>query len=37
MKLIYKYILMNIYHYSGKLNVWSWKKLFSNRKDGIGY
>jgi len=37
MKLIYKYILMTIYHYSSKLNVWSWRKLFSNRKDGIGY
>lgn len=25
-----------IYHYSSKLNVWSWQKLWGNRQ-GIGY
>lgn len=26
-----------IYHYSSKLNVWSWQKLWGNREKGIGY
>lgn len=37
MKLIYKYILLAIYKCSAKLNVWSWQKLYSNKKTGIGY
>jgi len=37
MKQIYKHILLFINHYTGKLNVWSWKKLWSNREKGLGY
>ena len=32
-----KQILLCINHYTGKLNVWSWKKLWSNREKGLGY
>jgi hypothetical protein len=37
MKIIFKYFLLIINHYTGKLNVWSWKKLWSNREKGLGY
>ena len=30
-------ILLLISHYSSKLQVWSWQKLWSNRKTGVGY
>ena len=32
-----KKILLFINHYSSKINVWSWQKLWGNRKNGIGY
>tara|TARA_R110000737_G_scaffold48021_1_gene68321 strand:+ start:321 stop:446 length:126 start_codon:yes stop_codon:yes gene_type:complete len=32
-----KYIVEKIYHYSGKLNSWSWQKLYSNKETGLGY
>mgnify|MGYP000023409473 FL=1 len=32
-----KKILLFINHYSSKLQVWSWQKLYSNRKTGLGY
>jgi hypothetical protein len=37
MTTIFKHILLCINHYTGKLNVWSWKKLWSNREKGLGY
>jgi hypothetical protein len=32
-----KNIVLFIYHYSTKLSSWSWQKLYSNRKSGLGY
>jgi len=32
-----KYIALFIYHYSSKLNTWSWQKLYGNKKTGLGY
>ena len=32
-----KKILLFINHYSSKLQVWSWQKLWGNRKAGFGY
>ena len=32
-----KQILLLINHWSSKVNVWSWQKLWGNRKTGIGY
>ena len=32
-----KKILEILYHWSGKINVWSWDKLYKNRKTGYGY
>ena len=32
-----KKFLLFINHYSSKINVWSWQKLWGNRKNGIGY
>ena len=32
-----KNIVLFIYHWSTKLNSWSWQKLYSNRKTGLGY
>ncbi|BAQ94147.1 hypothetical protein HOQ51_gp08 [uncultured phage_MedDCM-OCT-S35-C6] len=31
------YLLIKISHYSSKLNVWSWQKLWGNKKTGKGY
>jgi len=30
-------LLLFINHYSSKLQVWSWQKLWANRQKGIGY
>jgi len=32
-----KTIVLFINHYSSKLQVWSWQKLWGNRKTGLGY
>ena len=32
-----KHILLFINHWSSKLNVWSWQKLWGNRDKGLGY
>jgi len=32
-----KTIVLFIYHWSGKLNTWSWQKLYGDRKTGLGY
>ena len=32
-----KKILLLINHWSSKLSVWSWQKLWGNRQKGIGY
>ncbi len=32
-----KHILLFINHWSSKLNVWSWQKLWKNRDTGLGY
>jgi hypothetical protein len=32
-----KHIILFVYHYSTKLSSWSWQKLYSNRKTGLGY
>ena len=32
-----KNIVLYIYHYSTKLSSWSWRKLYSDRKTGLGY
>jgi len=32
-----KHFVLFIYHWSSKLNVWSWQKLWGNRETGIGY
>tara|TARA_R110002096_G_scaffold217115_1_gene405111 strand:- start:594 stop:701 length:108 start_codon:yes stop_codon:yes gene_type:complete len=32
-----KTIVLFIHHYSSKLQVWSWQKLWGNRKEGLGY
>ena len=32
-----KHIVLFIYHWSSKLNVWSWQKLWGNRDTGYGY
>tara|TARA_R110000737_G_C14295022_1_gene434876 strand:+ start:144 stop:251 length:108 start_codon:yes stop_codon:yes gene_type:complete len=32
-----KQIALLIYHWSGKLNAWSWQKLYGNRHTGLGY
>ena len=32
-----KKILEFLYHWSSKINVWSWQKLYGNRETGIGY
>tara|TARA_R100001244_G_scaffold40472_1_gene36502 strand:+ start:789 stop:920 length:132 start_codon:yes stop_codon:yes gene_type:complete len=32
-----KTIVLFIYHYATKLSSWSWQKLYSNRKTGLGY
>ena len=32
-----KHILLFINHYTSKLSVWSWQKLWGNRQKGYGY
>jgi len=32
-----KTLLLFISHYSSKLQVWSWQKLWGDRKKGYGY
>lgn len=32
-----KHIVLFIYHWSTYLTSWSWKKLYGNRKTGLGY
>ena len=32
-----KTLLLLISHYSSKLQVWSWQKLWGDRKTGYGY
>jgi hypothetical protein len=32
-----KKILLIINHYSSKIQVWSWQKLWADRKKGVGY
>jgi|TARA_R110000803_G_scaffold75057_1_gene139303 hypothetical protein len=32
-----KQILLLINNYSSKLQVWSWQKLWGDRKKGLGY
>ena len=32
-----KKILEILYRWSGKINSWSWTKLYGNRQTGIGY
>ena len=32
-----KKIVEFLYHWSSKINVWSWQKLYGNRRTGIGY
>ena len=33
-----RYILLErLSHYSSKISVWSWQKLWGNRKTGRGY
>ena len=32
-----KFLLEKIYHYSSALNVWSWQKLYGNKRTGLGY
>ena len=34
---MFRKLLLHISAISGKLNVWCWKKLWSNKKDGYGY
>lgn len=29
--------LERLSHYSSKISIWSWQKLWGNRKTGIGY
>jgi len=31
-----KHIVLFLYHWSSKINVWSWQKLWGNRKS-MGY
>lgn len=31
-----KQIILFLYHWSSKINVWSWQKLYKNR-NSIGY
>ena len=37
MKNTLRLIVLFINHYSSKLQVWSWQKLWGNRKEGLGY
>ena len=32
-----KHIVLFVYHYSSKLNTWSWQKLWGDRVKGLGY
>ena len=32
-----KHIMLFICHYSSKLQVWSWQKLYGNKKTGLAY
>lgn len=32
-----KHIILFINHYSSKIQVWSWQKLWGNKKTGLGY
>jgi|MDSV01.3.fsa_nt_gb hypothetical protein len=32
-----KWLCLLVYHYSSKLNVWAWRKLYINREEGLGY
>jgi hypothetical protein len=32
-----KHILLFINHWSSKINVWSWQKLWGSRDKGLGY
>ena len=36
-KYVYKFLNVDIYHWSTKLTSWSWNKLYSDRKKGYGY
>jgi len=36
-KKMIKFLLEKIYHYSSALNVWSWQKLYGDKKKGWGY
>ena len=36
-KKMIKFLLEKIYHYSSALNVWSWQKLYGNKRTGLGY
>ena len=37
MKNTLRLIVLFINHYSGKLQVWSWQKLWGNKIKGYGY
>ena len=32
-----KIIVLFIYHWSSKLNTWSWQKLYGDRTTGLGF
>jgi len=32
-----KHIILFINQYSSKIQVWSWQKLWGNKKTGLGY
>ncbi len=32
-----KKFLEFVYHWSSKLNVWSWQKLYGSKEKGYGY
>ena len=36
-KAMIKFLLEKIYGFSSRVNVWSWQKLYGNRKTGLGY